>query len=128
MLRRIALRWLINGLAIFVATQIVSGIHTEGGWAVIAIMAVILGLANALIAPVLKLLTCPLIILTLGLFTLVINAVVFWFSAWVGQRFGLGFYVDNFWAAFLGALVVSVVSMALSLVVGENHGRRKHGR
>ncbi|MCD6554010.1 MAG: phage holin family protein [Chloroflexi bacterium] len=118
-----ALRWLINGLAIFVATQIVSGIHTEGGWAVIAIMAVILGLANALIAPVLKLLTCPLIILTLGLFTLVINAVVFWFSAWVGQRFGLGFYVDNFWAAFLGALVVSVVSMALSLVVGENHGR-----
>jgi putative membrane protein len=123
-----ALRWLINGLAIFAATQIVSGIHTEGGWALIAIMAVILGLANALIAPVLKFLTCPLIILTLGLFTLVINAVVFWFSAWVGQRFGLGFYVDNFWSAFLGALVVSAVSMALSLAIGENGRRRKQER
>lgn len=120
-----ALRWLINGLAIFAATQIVSGIHTEGGWAVIAIMALILGLANALIAPVLKVLTCPLIILTLGLFTLVINAAVFWFSAWVGQRFGLGFYVDNFWSAFLGALVVSVVSIILSLAIGENGGKRK---
>jgi len=125
LLKRIALRWLINGLAIFAATQIVPGIQTEGGWAVIAIMAVILGLANALIAPVLKLLTCPLIILTLGLFTLVINAVVFWFSAWVGQWFDLGFYVDNFWAAFLGALVVSVVSMVLSLAIGENGKRRK---
>ena len=125
MLQRMALRWLINGLAIFAATQVVSGIHTEGGWAVIAIMAVILGLANALIAPVLKFLTCPLIVLTLGLFTLVINAVVFWFSAWVGQRLGLGFYVDNFWSAFLGALVVSVVSIGLSLVIGENGGKRK---
>ncbi|MCR4408262.1 MAG: phage holin family protein [Anaerolineae bacterium] len=125
MLQRIALRWLINGLAIFAAAQIVPGIHTENGWTVIAVMAVILGLANALIAPVLKFLTCPLIILTLGLFTLVINAVVFWFSAWVGESLGLGFYVDNFWAAFLGALVVSVVSMALSLVIGENGRKRK---
>ncbi|NTV37310.1 MAG: phage holin family protein, partial [Anaerolineaceae bacterium] len=68
----------------------------------------------ALIQPVLKLLTCPLIILTLGLFTLITNTLGFLLAGWVGKLFGVGFTVDGFWYAFLGALIVSVISLVLS--------------
>ncbi|MGD2176592.1 MAG: phage holin family protein [Anaerolineae bacterium] len=119
---KLLVRWIITGLALFAAAWLVPGIVVEGnGWAVYAAMAVILGLVNAILRPVLKLLTCPLIILTLGIFVLVINGFTLWLSSQIAQSwFGVGYYVDGFGAAFLGGLIVSVVSVTLSALVTED--------
>jgi len=122
-MRKLLLRWLINGVALYMASELVQGIDLVGGWKVLAAMALIFGLVNALIRPVLKLLTCPLIILTLGLFTLVINALMLMLASWLGRTFGLGFYVEGFWPAFWGALVISVVSFVLTLLIGDKNKR-----
>jgi putative membrane protein len=117
---KLVIRWLINFLALFAAAWLVKGITVDGGggWTVFAIMAIILGLVNAVLRPLLKLLTCPLILLTLGLFTLVINGFTLWLSSWIAVNwFQVGFYVDGFWAAFWGALVVSIVSLILSAIL-----------
>jgi putative membrane protein len=94
----------------------------------LAVMALIFGLVNALIRPILKLLTCPLIILTLGLFTLVINALMLMLASWLGRQLGLGFYVAGFWPALLGALVISVVSFGLNLLIGDEDEDKKKRR
>ena len=122
---KLLVRWVIVSLALFAAAWIVPGIRVEGtAWIVYAVMAVILGLVNAIVRPLLKLLTCPLIILTLGLFTLVVNGVTLWLSSWIAVNWlGVGFYVDGFWAAFFGALVVSIVTVVLSAVVKEDKDR-----
>ena len=122
---KLLVRWVIVSLALFAAAWIVPGIRVEGtAWIVYAVMAVILGLVNAIVRPLLKLLTCPLIILTLGLFTLVVNGVTLWLSSWIAVNWlGVGFYVDGFWAAFFGALVVSLVTVILSAVVREDKDR-----
>jgi len=95
----------------------ISGNHAQGGWISLLGLALIFGFVNALFRPLLKFLTCPLIILTLGLFVLLINTLLFWLSGLIGQYFGMGFTVDGFWPAFLGSLVVSLVSMVLTLAV-----------
>jgi putative membrane protein len=113
-------RWLIIALALFIAAWLLPGITVEGdGWVVYAIMALILGLVNALVRPFLKLLTCPLILLTLGLFTLVINAITFLLATEIAQALGVAFCVDGFWWALLGALIVSIVTTGLSMVLKE---------
>lgn len=124
-MRKLLLRWLINGVALYVAAELVRGIEVRGGWLALAVMALIFGLVNALIRPVLKLLTCPLIILTLGLFTLVINALMLMLASWLGRQLGLGFYVAGFWPAFWGALVISVVSFVLTLLIGDEDEKKK---
>jgi len=118
---KLLIRWVITSLALFAAAWLVPGIRVEGNaWIVYAVMAVILGLVNAIVRPVLKFLTCPLIILTLGLFVLVINGITLWLASEIAVNwFNVGFYVDGFWAAFLGALIVSVVSVILSALVKE---------
>lgn len=120
---RLLFRWVVVSLALFLAARIVPGIHAaRNSWALFAIMAVILGLVNAIVRPVLKLLSCPLIILTLGLFVLVINGVTLWLASAIAVNwFHVGFYVHGFWAAFWGALLVSVISVAANLIVGEAH-------
>jgi len=102
-----------------VAAWLVPGIYVEReGWVVYAVMAVILGLVNAVVRPVLKFLSCPLIILTLGLFVLVINGLTLWLASSIAQNwFQVGFVVDGLWPAFLGALIVSIVSTILSALV-----------
>jgi len=119
---KLLIRWIIASLALFVAVWLVPGIRVEGNaWIVYAVMAVILGLVNAVVRPLLKLLTCPLIILTLGLFTLVINGLTLWLASLIAINwFHVNFYVDGFWAAFLGALIVSVVTVILSALVKED--------
>ena len=124
-MRKLLLRWLINGVALYVAAELVRGIEVRGGWLALAVMALIFGLVNALIRPVLKLLTCPLIILTLGLFTLVINALMLMLASWLGRQLGLGFYVGGFWPAFWGALVISVVSFVLTMLIGDEDEKKK---
>ncbi|MGC8827337.1 MAG: phage holin family protein [Anaerolineae bacterium] len=116
-MRKLILRWVINAVGLWAAAELVPGITYEGGWLVLAGVALIFGLVNALIRPVLKLLTCPLIILTLGLFTLVINALMLWLASAVAGWLGLGFNVADFASAFFGGIIVSVVSIVLSLLV-----------
>ena len=121
MRQKLLLRWLINGVALYVAAELVPGIHADGGWQVLLFMALIFGLVNALVRPILKFLTCPLIMLTLGLFTLVVNALMLMLASWLGRQLGLGFYVAGFWPAdFLGALVISVVSFVLTMLIGDD--------
>lgn len=128
---KLIIRWLINFAALLVAAWLVPGIAVDGaaGWMVYAVMAIILGLVNAILRPLLKLLTCPLIILTLGLFTLVINAFTLWLSSRIAVNwFGVGFYVDGFWAAFWGGLVVSIVSLILSAILTDKDERKRAPR
>ena len=127
---KLLIRWLITSLSLFVAAWLVPGIHVDGNaWVIYAVMAIILGLVNALVRPVLTLLSCPLIILTLGLFVLVINGLTLWLASAIAVNwFDIGFYVDGFWAAFLGALVVSLVSVILSALVKEEEVINESGR
>jgi putative membrane protein len=119
MMQRILLRLLINGIALWVAVQVVPGIHAENPLTIL-IVALIFGVVNAVIRPLVKFFTCPMIILTLGLFIFVINALMLWFTAWVAGTLHLGFWIEGgFWPAFWGALVVSVVSLAISLLIKE---------
>ena len=124
---KIVIRWIIVSLSLFIAAWLVPGIRVDGNaWVAFAAMAVILGLVNALVRPVLTLLSCPLIILTLGLFVLVINGLTLWLASAIAVNwFGIGFYVDGFWPAFWGALIASIVSIILSALVRENDYPRK---
>lgn len=121
-MQRLILRWAINALALYIAvgTGWVPGIHpaSTSGVAILG-LALIFTLVNALVRPLLKLLTCPVILLTLGLFTLVINAALFWLTGWIGQQFSIGFTFDEPWYlyALLGSLVVGVVTTLLTLVL-----------
>jgi putative membrane protein len=110
-------RWAINAIALYVAVALVPGIQPQSAsWLSYIWLALIFGVINALLNPLLKLLTCPLILLTLGLFTLVINTFLFYLSGYIGEAFGVGFTVDGFWSAFLGSIIVTIVSVVLSLV------------
>jgi putative membrane protein len=116
---KLLLRWLITSLSLFAAAELVPGIRVgRDAWVAFAVMAIILGLVNAIVRPILKLLSCPLIILTLGLFVLVINGVTLWLASAIAVSwFHVGFYVDGFMAAFWGALIVSVVSVLLTALL-----------
>lgn len=127
-MRKLVLRWVINAAAVYAAIWAVQGITAQGGLITYFAMALILGLVNAIIAPVIKLLTCPLILLTLGLFTLVINGAMLLLASSIGSSLGLGLEVDGFPAAFLGALVISVVSFGLSVLTGINREDRRKDR
>jgi putative membrane protein len=112
---RLILRWLINAAALFVLPYLFSSIEVKDFY-VALVVALLLGLINAVIRPLLILLTLPVTILTLGLFILVINALLFWFVA----SFVEGFHVGGFWSAFWGAIAYSLVSWAASaLILGE---------
>jgi putative membrane protein len=114
---RFLIRLLVNAAALWVATRIVSGVQFSGEPVYLLIVALVFGLLNALVRPVLKLLTCPLLILTLGLFTFVINAVILWMTSALSVKLHLGFHVAGFWPAFWGALVITIVSIVLSLLI-----------
>lgn len=113
---KLILRWLIIAASLYVAAWIIPGIRVEGdAWLTYSVMALVLGLMNALVRPILKLLSCGFILITLGLFVFIINAATFMLSAQIAQNwFGVGFYVDGFGAALLGSIVVSLVSVVLS--------------
>ena len=124
-MRRLLLRWVINAVAVYAAIKLVPGISAGGNWTTYLWIALILGLVNAIIAPIIKALTCPLILLTLGLFTLVINGLMLWLTSLIGTALGLDFGVNGFLPAFLGGLVISVVSFVLSVLTGVNRKERR---
>lgn len=112
------IRLLINAAALFAAVKLIPGMHFTGGMGQLLLVALVFGLVNAVVRPVLTLLSCPLIVVTLGLFLLVINALMLWLTSWLSGSFGLGFQVDGFLTALLGGLVIGIVSTSLTLFVG----------
>ena len=122
------LRWAINAIALYLAVLLLPGIDLGSNLVSILWLALIFGLINALFRPLLQFLTCPLIILTLGLFTLVINTFLFWLTSVIGQSFGLELIINDpvWWNAFLGGLIVTLVSVAMTMILkDELRGRRK---
>jgi putative membrane protein len=118
----LAVRVVVNAVALWIAVVLVGGVDvdartTAGKVGTLLVVAVIFGLVNAVIRPVALVLSCPLIVLSLGLFALVVNALLFWLTAVVSDAAGAPFKVSGFWAAFWGALVMSLVSWLLSLFV-----------
>jgi putative membrane protein len=121
----ILIRLLINAMALWVATRVVDGISFTGDIPTLLGVALLFGVLNVVVRPILKLLTFPFLILTLGLFTFVLNAVMLLITSAASEALGLGFHVAGFVPAFIGALVVTIVSFALSLFVGPSDEKKK---
>jgi putative membrane protein len=124
---RFIIRWFITAIAVAVAAWITPGITLEGnGVVAVIITALILGLVNALIRPILKLFSCGLIVVTLGLFTLVINAICLWLASWISvDLFHIGFNVNSWWAALIGSIIISIVSFLLSFLLPDRGKKAK---
>jgi putative membrane protein len=120
---RLLVRFLITLVALYVAVWLVPGIYVTGSsaWVAFTVMAVVLSLVNIFLRPILKFLSCALIVATLGLFLLVINTFVLWLASWICvQLLGVGFIVDGLWSALLGSLIVSAVSFLLQFLVPDD--------
>jgi putative membrane protein len=123
---RLLVRLLATAVALAVAAWLVDGISvgpgtdTERALTLLGV-AIIFGLVNAIIRPILRLLTLPLVVLTLGLFLLVLNALMLLLTEWIAEQFDLAFQVDGFWSALLGALIVTVVSFLINIVLPDKY-------
>jgi putative membrane protein len=122
-LRSLLLHWILNAAALWVAAALIPGLDFSGGPGKLLLVAAVFGIVNSTLRPLLTILTCPLIVLTLGLFTLVLNALMLMVTGWLSESWNLGFTVSGFWAAFFGGLVVGVVSMVLSLALMPKESR-----
>lgn len=119
---KFVIRVIVDALAIALATWLVEGIRLTGKTQqdqiiTLVLVAVIFGLVNAIIAPIVKLLSLPFIILTLGLLLFVINALMLWLTSAISEAFGLGFHVDGFLPAVIGAVIVMVATWVLEVVL-----------
>lgn len=127
---RFLLRLLVNAAALAVATWLISGITLTGtdttDWVIsLLIVALIFGVINAIIKPIFKLVTLPLVLLTLGLFLIVINALLLMLTSWLSGEFGLGWTVDGFWPAVWGSVIISIVSFLLNAFVPDKNENRQ---
>lgn len=114
---KLVIRWLIGTIAVAVATWLLPGIRIEGSsaWLSVIVVALILGLVNAIIRPILVFLSCGFIAVTLGLFMLIVNGAALLAASWAAINwFNIGFYVDGWWPAILGSIVISIVTFLLS--------------
>jgi putative membrane protein len=119
---RVVIRVLITAVALFVAAEVVPGIELHGHTtlskiATLLVVALIFGVANVVIKPIVQTLGCVFYILTLGLFGLVVNGLMLWLTSWVAGKLNEPFHVTGFWPAFWGAIIVGLVSWPLSIVV-----------
>ena len=127
-MKSIAIKILINGVALWVAAWLVVGIHLADdnqplGKRLVAVLlvAAVFGVINAVIKPVAKFFSFPFIVLTLGLFTIVVNALMLQLTSWVAGGLNLAFHVDHFfWDALIGAVIISVVSVVLGIVLPDS--------
>ena len=125
---RLIVRLLATAVALAVAAWLVDGISvgpgtdTERALTLLGV-AVIFGLVNAIVRPILRLLTLPLVVLTLGLFLLVLNALMLLLTEWIAEQFDLAFQVDGFWSALIGALIITVVSFLINIVLPDRYER-----
>jgi putative membrane protein len=114
---RFLVRLLVNAAAIFAAVRLLPGLHFDGSIPQLAGVALVFGVVNALLKPILSILTCPLQLLTLGLFGLVVNGVLLLLTAYLSRQFGFAFTVDGLLWAIVGGIVIGLVSTALSLLI-----------
>lgn len=114
---RFLLRLVITAAALWAAVYLVNGIDYTGPLTHLLLVAIVFGLVNAIVRPILVSLTCPLIVLTLGLFVFVLNALMLWLTGALAGALGLGFRVEGFIPALIGGLVVGIVSAVLNLFV-----------
>ena len=116
---KLIVHWLVVAAALVAAAYLVPGIRVEGnGTIAVLVMAAVLGVANVIIRPILAFLSCGFIILTMGLFMLVVNALTLWLASSIAvDWFNAGFYVDGFWPALWGSIIVSIVSFLISVVL-----------
>jgi putative membrane protein len=125
---RFVIRVLITAVAMLVATWLLPGIEVTAGTtlrkvATLVVVALIFGVINAVLKPIIKVLGCFFYIITLGLIGLVVNALLLWLTSWVAGKLNLPFHITGFWPAFWGAIIIGVVSWLLSITLGE---RRRH--
>jgi putative membrane protein len=111
------IRAAVNALGLFTASLLVPGVHI-GDWQSLIAGTAIFAIVNTLLKPPAALVSCCLVVLTFGLFTLVINAAMLMVSAWAAQQLGLNFQVDGFWSAVFGSIVISIVSLVATAVTG----------
>ncbi|MEO5511298.1 MAG: phage holin family protein [Longimicrobiales bacterium] len=123
---RLLLRLLVTAAALWAAVHFVAGITYSGPWYGLLAVALIFGLVNAVIRPILAALTCPLVFLTLGLFVFVLNGIMLIITSAVSRAAGFNFHVSGIVAAIIGALIVGITSAVLNLVVGD--GERDKGK
>jgi putative membrane protein len=116
---RFLLRLLITAASLWVAVRFIPGIQYTGHWVGLLAVALVFGLVNAIIRPILFMLTCPLVLVTLGLFVFVLNGIMLWLTGELSGALGIDFAVTGIVPAVLGALCVSVVSTILSVFVGD---------
>lgn len=122
------LRIMINALSIAIAVHVVDGISFTGEWWKMIFVGAVFGIVNSFLKPLVTLFTLPLIILTLGLFTLIVNTLMLLITVSLSGPLGLGLQIQGFWPAFKGALIVSLVSMMLSWLTGLKKVRYSRGR
>ena len=125
---RLLVRLLASAVALAVAAGLVDGISVGPGTdreraLTLLGVAIIFGLVNAIVRPILRLLTLPLVVLTLGLFLLVLNALMLLLTEWIAKQFDLAFQVDGFWSALLGGLIITVVSFLINIVLPDKYER-----
>ena len=109
---------LVNAAALFVAVQVIEGLDFSGQWYQWLILALLFGLVNAIVKPILKILTLPITVITLGLFLVVLNALMLYVTSWLAGLFDLTFTVSGFLDAILGGIVIAIVGMVLHSVLG----------
>jgi putative membrane protein len=119
------IRLIVTAVALWAAVELVPGIDHTGPWTSLLLVALVFGAVNAVIRPVLLALTCPLVLLTLGLFIFVLNALMLWLTGAISGALGIGFAVTGFVPAFVGGLVVGIVSTVLNIFVGRERREKK---
>jgi len=127
---RFVLRVLITAVAMLVATWILPGIEVTASTTprkvgTLIVVALIFGLINAVLKPIIKVIGCIFYILTLGLIALVVNALLLWLTSWVAGKLNLPFHITGFWPAFWGAIIIGVVSWLLSITLGEKRHQQE---
>jgi len=126
---RLIVRLVAGAVALAVAAWLIDGISIGPGTTgekvlTLLFVAVIFGLVNLIVRPIARLISIPLLIITLGLFTFVVNALMLLLTAWIADQFDLAFEVDGFWSALLGALVISVVTFVLNVLLPDKYEGR----
>ncbi|PID85959.1 MAG: hypothetical protein CSA11_01465 [Chloroflexi bacterium] len=118
---KLLIRWVIIAISLWAAVTIVPGLHYEGSIWALFLVAAIFGLVNAIIRPIVMVLSCPLVLLTMGLFVLIVNGAMLSLTIWISSNiFNSGFSSESFWATFFGAIIISIVSAILNMFVKDD--------
>lgn len=116
MVKSILIRWIVLAISVGITVWLLPGLHFTGGIGTLFLVSAVLGLLMAVLKPVLMLLTCPLVVLTLGLFTFVINTLMLYITSWI---FPESFRIDTFWWALLASIIIGAIAMILNSILGE---------